>query len=241
MKGRASTIFGIAIAAALLAAAALGAWAFATRRADRPEALTRPGGEAARRQAEALRSIGAEVAAAEGRAVAAVPLPGRLDGGAGPAGMAERSAGSGAGQGPGDTPRPQEQEAERLTSGMAKLVRDLEYNADAGLPEPPQQTIAPAPAPWRPEPGVEEQQGPVIDAVSPRGAPAAGGAQVTIRGRNLRPSQVMFGTAPARVVRVTGEEVVVVAPRGAPGPVTVAVTNDDGTFALAREPFTYGR
>jgi hypothetical protein len=238
MKGRISrvrqfAVAGIGVAAVAVLAASVFGWGTGGRVHDAPPPR---GGEAARRQAEALRSIGEELQVAQARSGGTAPPSGPSGapgGGSGPAGLQEGQAG---------TPGPEEAESSaRLVAGMQKLARDLEYNADRGLPEPPQQAVVAAPTPWRPEQGVDDRDGPVIDGLSPRGAPAAGGAQVIIRGRNLRPAQVMFGGAPARVVRVTGEAVVVVAPRGAPGPVTVAVTNDDGSFALSREPFTYGR
>ncbi|HET9555235.1 MAG TPA: IPT/TIG domain-containing protein [Anaeromyxobacteraceae bacterium] len=236
MKGRTRPIVvaGIGVAAVAMLAAALFVGRPGERGRDGPAPLR---GEAARRQSEALRSIGEELDVAQARSGGVAPpsdSPRAPDGGSGPPGLQAAPAGA---------PSPEEAESSaRLVVGMQKLARDLEYNANAGLPEPPQQAVVAAPEPWRPEQGVDDRQGPVIDGLSPRGAPAAGGAQVTIRGRNLRPAQVMFGGAPARVVRVTGEAVVVVvAPRGAPGPVTVAVTNDDGTFALSPEPCTYGR
>ncbi|BDG06106.1 IPT/TIG domain-containing protein [Anaeromyxobacter oryzae] len=129
--------------------------------------------------------------------------------------------------------------AERLATELGRLVRDLEFNA--GLNEPTQQTVVPPPAPWRPDPRADGRAAPVVDDVWPRGAPAAGGARVTIRGRNLRASQVMFGATAARIVRAEDDAVTVVAPAGSAGPVVISVTNDDGTYALSRVPFTYRR
>jgi hypothetical protein len=127
-------------------------------------------------------------------------------------------------------------EASRMAESLRRLVRDLEYNRE--LPEPPQQTVVAAPEPWRP-PAAETAPAPVIELIEPRSGPAAGGGRVTIRGQSLRPGQVMFGSAPARVVSVAAGAVTVVAPRGAAGPVAVAVTNEDGAFAVAGQPFTY--
>jgi hypothetical protein len=126
---------------------------------------------------------------------------------------------------------------ERVASDMAKLVRDLEFSP--GLREPPQQLVQPQPEPWVRDP---EREGPppVIEAILPGHARVQGGGRVAIRGQNLRVVQVMFGTTPARLLAASGSEVIVETPPGATGPVTVAVTNDDGTWAIATEPFVYG-
>ena len=129
------------------------------------------------------------------------------------------------------------EEAALLVARMSKLVSDLEYSP--GLPEPQQQTVAPQPEPWRPDPS-RKGPPPIIDGVVARGVRAAGGDRVEIRGRNLRVVQVMFGTAPARLLAASGTLVAVEAPPAAAGPVTIAVTNDDGTWAVAPEPITYG-
>lgn len=129
------------------------------------------------------------------------------------------------------------EEAALLVARMGKLVSDLEYSP--GLPEPQQQTVAPQPDPWRPDP-TREGPPPVIDGVVPSGVRAAGGDRVEIRGRNLRVVQVMFGTVPARLLAASGTLVAVEAPPAAPGPVTIAVTNDDGTWAVAPDPIACG-
>jgi hypothetical protein len=133
-------------------------------------------------------------------------------------------------------------DAERLASaeladGLGRLVRDLEYNRE--LPEPPQQTVRRLPAPWRPIAGDEPVPAPVIDAIDPATGPVAGGARVTIRGHALRPGQVMFGSTPAQVVSASADTIAVVAPSGVAGPVQIAVTNEDGSFAVGARPFTY--
>lgn len=133
-------------------------------------------------------------------------------------------------------------EAARLAAaataeGLRRLVRDLEYNRE--FAEPPQQTVLASPAPWRPAARSEPSAAPVIEVLDPGSGAVAGGARVTIRGRSLRPGQVMFGAAPAQIVSASPAAVTVVTPRGAAGPVPVAVTNDDGSFALSPSPFTY--
>ena len=120
---------------------------------------------------------------------------------------------------------------------MRRVVRDLEFNE--GLPEPPQQAVAPAPPTWTPDPVAEQETPPVIDGVWPASAPAAGGIRVTIRGRFLHPVQVMFGQAPARIVAATPEAVTVLAPPARAGPVAIALTNQDGNFTVASAGFTY--
>lgn len=127
-------------------------------------------------------------------------------------------------------------EAERLAASLRKLVSDLEYSP--GLPEPPQQTVLPLPEPWRPDP-IREGPPPVIEEVGPLLVRTGGGDRVTIRGRNLRVVEVMFGVTPARLLAASGTLVSVEAPPSGAGPVTVAVTNDDGTWALAEAPVVY--
>jgi hypothetical protein len=236
-------------AAVLLAAVALGVWA-ASRTAEalgiEKSTVSRPSTAAPLRKSAPERSRSArDVRSAPGLPVpaaapeAAAALAARLD-----EGTVSRSP-------PGpwpEPPRPAVAEAEepqppaagaesaRLTEGLARLARDLEFNA--GLPEPPQQLVVRPPEPWRPSEGAGAVSQPVIVGVEPRSAPGAGGARVVIRGQNLRPGQVMFGQAPARILSATGDAVTVVAPAGA-GPVVIAVTNDDGAFALSSVPFTY--
>lgn len=135
---------------------------------------------------------------------------------------------------------PAETEAEateRLTEDYRKLLRDLEFTR--GLPEPPQRRVLPAPEPWRQDEQAAGRLPPVVEVMTPASAPAAGGVEVVLRGRNLRVAQVMFGTAAARITHASPGEVRVVAPQVAPGAVRVALTNDDGHFALVGEPFTF--
>jgi hypothetical protein len=80
---------------------------------------------------------------------------------------------------------------------------------------------------------------PVINGLEPLAG--AEGTRVTIRGSHLRATQVMFGLSPADIVSASAEAVTVVAPPGAAGPAMIALTNDDGSYALAATPFTYGR
>ena len=140
--------------------------------------------------------------------------------------------------GPGEPQTEEERAAAKeLADSMKRFVMSLEFNA--GLPEPPQGVVIRPPAPWRPDPAAEGRPPPVIEDVDPRVGPASGGTRVTIRGRNLRASQVMFGLAPAPIVIASPEAVTVLAPEAGAGPVTIAVTNDDGSYALAGVPFTY--
>lgn len=143
------------------------------------------------------------------------------------------------GASPGDDSATDEHHGDReaLASGMAKLVRDLEFSP--GQKEPPQQVVKPQPEPWRRDPS-REGPAPEVVAVVPARSGAAGGGRASIRGRNLRVVQVMFGTNPAQLVAASGTEVVVEIPPGSTGPATVAVTNDDGTWTEAPEPFVYG-
>jgi hypothetical protein len=127
-------------------------------------------------------------------------------------------------------------EAERVASDMGRLVRDLEFSP--GLREPPQQTVRPSPEPWRPDPA-REGPSPVVESVEPRRGKVAGGDRVVVRGRNLRVVEVMFGQAAGKILSATGTTVAVETPPSSSGPVKVAVTNDDGTWAIVEGSFTF--
>jgi IPT/TIG domain len=114
---------------------------------------------------------------------------------------------------------------------------DLEYTA--GLPEPPQGQVVPAPAPWRPSEDAEANPKPVIDDVWPNKAPSSGGEQVMIRGKNLRTLQVVFGTVPAQIVSESQEAVTVAVPAGGAGEVAIVLTNRDGGYSVAAGAFSY--
>ena len=128
-------------------------------------------------------------------------------------------------------------EAERMAGEMGRLVRDLEYSP--GLREPPQQTVRPPPEPWRPDP-VHEGPPPVVESVEPRRGRVTGGDRVVLRGRNLRIVQVMFGQTVGTIVAATGSAVTVETPPSSAGPVAIAVTNDDGTWAVVEGSFIFG-
>lgn len=137
---------------------------------------------------------------------------------------------------------PRETEAEasaRLTEEFRRLTRDLEYSP--GLPEPRQQRMAPQPEPWRPDPEAAGSPAPVIEGVSPASAPAGGSAEVVIRGQHLRAAQVMFGATAARIIGARPDQVTVVVPPSAAGEVRIALTNEDGQFALSPASFTLRR
>lgn len=229
------------IGAGVVVAAALGAWQ-AARVIDVLEA----GEGAAGRPAAGVSSRAIEPApglapgGATGRLGAPRPAASPMPGGVRPSGVAAEVHEALDRSGPiatGLAPRETEAEAtERLTEDYRKLLRDLEFTR--GLPEPPQRRVVPAPEPWRQDEQAAGRPPPIVEGMTPTSAPAAGGAEVVLRGRNLRAAQVMFGTAAARISRAGPDEVRVVVPPGAPGAVRVALTNDDGHFALVAEPFT---
>jgi hypothetical protein len=64
---------------------------------------------------------------------------------------------------------------------------------------------------------------------------------VVIKGRNLRPAQVLFGMAPGRIVETSGEAVRVAAPESGAGEVPIVLTNADGAYAVATHAFRYYR
>ena len=130
---------------------------------------------------------------------------------------------------------------EQLLASMARTIRDLEYNADAGLAEPPQQVVRAQPPAWTPPAGADESPKPAIQDVWPSQGASTGGDRVTIRGRNLQPAQVLFGLTPARIVAASDAAVTVTAPAAGPGPVSIVVTNVDGNYAISAAPFLYYR
>ncbi len=171
--------------------------------------------------------------ARRGEAPAAIDVSARLPPDHGTAEEARSGGVPGAGADPGG----QGEELERIMEGMRKLARDLEYTP--GLREPLQQTVQPSPEPWRRD---ETREGPppVVLSVTPERIRAAGGDRVTIRGRNLRVVGVMFGSAPGRLLAAGDEVVTVEAPPSPPGPVPVAITNEDGTWTIAPAPIVSG-
>jgi hypothetical protein len=70
---------------------------------------------------------------------------------------------------------------------------------------------------------------------------SGGLAVVVIRWRNLRPAQVLFGMAPARILEATAEAVKVAVPQSGAGEVPVVLTNADGAYAVAMHAFRYYR
>ncbi|MGW4730613.1 IPT/TIG domain-containing protein [Streptomyces shenzhenensis] len=71
---------------------------------------------------------------------------------------------------------------------------------------------------------------PIVTGLSPNQGPAAGGNSITITGSNLTyTDSVMVGGTPASFVTVSDANVVVVAPGGTPGNVTVLVHSPGGS------------
>ncbi len=128
------------------------------------------------------------------------------------------------------------QEAERISAEMGRMIRDLAYSP--GVPEPPQNVVRRPPDPWRPD---ESRQGPspVVESVEPRRGKVAGGDRVVLSGSHLRVVDVMFGQAAGTIVAATGSAITVVTPPSAAGTVAIAVTNDDGTWAIDEAGFTF--
>lgn len=186
------------------------------------------------------------VATSRGTGVApvAAPAPGSMPatpsaqvGLGGPVGEAAGSRSGPANVPAGPEPTEEEvEEAERVAEGLTKFHRDLEHSP--GLPQPPVQVARPSPEPWRADPS-RQGPAPVVDAVEPARARSGGGDRVVLRGRHLRVVQVVFGTAPARLLSATGEAVTVEAPALAPGQARIAVTNEDGTWTVVETPFVY--
>jgi len=81
---------------------------------------------------------------------------------------------------------------------------------------------------------------PVIAAVTPNTAPAAGGTAVAITGVGFDSvTSVLFGNAPATIKRQSSTAVEVTAPAGQAGTVDVTVTNMDGQSVTSPGGFTY--
>jgi hypothetical protein len=79
---------------------------------------------------------------------------------------------------------------------------------------------------------------PSIARVSPEAA--EGGQEILITGSGFANVQVLFGSEPARITSQSSNAVTVIAPEGVAGrPVSVVVTNRDGTYAVAGHAFSY--
>lgn len=226
------------IGAGVLLAAALGAWQ-AARVADALGFGPGAGAASTAARGRTAPPAAGPPSALSPEAQAAAPRPGSPPAAStGLPAAVEGLAGEGGGAvDVGPEPGTEAEAAARLAAEMRRFVEDLEYSP--GLPEPRQQVVRPAPAAWRPPAGAEVGAPPEVAGLSPGRGPAGGGTQVLLRGRRLRVVQVMFGAAPGRIARAGPEEVLVVAPPGRAGPVRVAVTNADGTWAVVEEPFTY--
>jgi IPT/TIG domain len=123
-----------------------------------------------------------------------------------------------------------------LYAAQLPMATDLEFSE--GLPEPPQQQVATPPAPWAPSPDAEAGAKPVIEDVWPARAPSTGGGRVVLRGKNFQVAQVVFGLAPAQIISQTQDSVTVAVPP-ATGQVAIVVTNRDGNYSIAAQPFRY--
>lgn len=117
------------------------------------------------------------------------------------------------------------------------LASDLEFSA--GLEEPPQQQIVPAPAPWTPPLEADANPKPVIEDVWPDKGPTSGGDRVVIRGRNLEAAQVLFGLTPATILSASEDELTVATPAVGVGEVPIVVTNRDGNYAISGGVFRF--
>jgi len=82
---------------------------------------------------------------------------------------------------------------------------------------------------------------PTISSFTPASGPDSGGTTVTINGTNFRPGAVVdFGTTRATgVTLVSATQLTAAAPAHAAGPVTIKVTNSDGTSATSAEQYNY--
>ena len=81
---------------------------------------------------------------------------------------------------------------------------------------------------------------PQLAQVSPASGAAEGGDEVLITGSGFANVQVMFGSQVARVTSQSSNAVTVIAPEGTSGrPVSVVVTNRDGTYAVAGAAYSY--
>jgi hypothetical protein len=121
-----------------------------------------------------------------------------------------------------------------LLSPSEATALDQEFSAS--LAEPPQQQVVPPASIWKPDPAAEASATPVVEDVWPDKAPASGGDEVVLRGKNLAgAAQVVFGLTPARILSVDAakDTVTVAAPAAPEGKVEIVVTNRDGNYAIA--------
>jgi IPT/TIG domain-containing protein len=81
---------------------------------------------------------------------------------------------------------------------------------------------------------------PLLAQVSPPSGEPEGGNEVLITGSGFANAQVMFGGQLARITSQSSNAITVVAPEGASGrPVSVVVTNRDGSYAVAGAAYSY--
>jgi IPT/TIG domain-containing protein len=81
---------------------------------------------------------------------------------------------------------------------------------------------------------------PAIARVSPESGAPEGGQEILITGSGFANVQVLFGSEPARITSQSSNAVTVIAPEGAAGrPVSIVVTNRDGSYAVAGHAFSY--
>ncbi|HET9595048.1 MAG TPA: IPT/TIG domain-containing protein [Anaeromyxobacteraceae bacterium] len=139
----------------------------------------------------------------------------------------------------GEAAAAREEAADALAPALAIPVA-AQPPAGAAAPAEPRADGAPAAQPPR-----APADPPVIDDMWPNKGPATGGDRVEIRGRNLQPSLVLFGSVPATVLGVREDRGIITLTlelppaRAGAARVYVVVTNGDGQYAVAGERFEY--
>ncbi|MFL5272062.1 MAG: IPT/TIG domain-containing protein [Anaeromyxobacteraceae bacterium] len=114
-------------------------------------------------------------------------------------------------------------------------------------PRLPDSSVAPAPAEalarTPPAPQLQAdgtQMKPQLANVSPPAGALEGGGEVLITGSGFTNVQVMFGRDPARVTSQSSNAITVLVPAGErAGPVSIVVTNRDGSYAVAAGAYAY--
>jgi hypothetical protein len=120
------------------------------------------------------------------------------------------------------------------TAAPSPDARPRSYDSSASSFDPSSRT---PPAPQLQADGTPMK--PSIANVSPSSGAAEGGNEVLITGSGFASVQVMFGGDVARVTSQSSNAITVIAPDGVAGrPVSIVVTNRDGSYTVAGQAYT---
>jgi hypothetical protein len=128
-------------------------------------------------------------------------------------------------------------------SPASTAPRDMHLSAGGSI-QPSSTTPevrGPVPPQSRALPAASTGMRPTISSISQQGGGVAGGNELTIKGENFSSPQILFNSAPARILSGSPDAVTVIVPaQERPGIATIVVTNRDGSYAVARNAYKYG-